>query len=1192
MWKIFKIQLMLRTIHSMRRGLKALLLAGAVLTGAGLARPLSAVQPVALFSNWSCTDANPHIGSNIIFYTAMIQPGAQVSVSVTGSVAGPFGSVTLGSSAFATLPSQTLYVSDGNRAWSVSFVTGNNIVLNNTELVGGPATPLAVADYSALALQAFTAYTGTLIVGGVLVSGAPQAWASVAQITTALNDSGTGADFGAAGDGLWRGSFTVTDMDRIFQNAIVYGYGTDFGVSSDPVAGSSLINIDAQLPRIDQYNFSTNKVNYNGVLYLSALSQGTNVAQPTNALGSFSVTTNKNGTNVTVSIDTDQSGGVSPADKVLPPIAVGTNAINRTGAQTWIGDDGSGNYVPDGSYIVTMGINDSNGVQGVTVTTVVRVTSLRISIQDIVLSPSSLPTSPSFTDSIITRLSYKVVMDRENGGDLAPTLRLLRWFNAGVTNDLNEYITPGAGIPYFTNNDNTVMSLSEMEFLKPDGTTGIAFDSHDLNGAHDTDFDYLELFRGAAGSSAKGITYLLPDASTPDGVGETASPGAIVSVPDGNLGNDWDTVDSLFVTGGTHLAPTRLENNIGYSFRGATPLEGNYRLRLRTFITGLDETFGTIPSTPNIPDPRALSPTAPVFIGAPVHFMPSARPEGGLAGSFRGRGIYTEDTTATLVVSQTLPPTGDTSPPYVLSSNPTASSVVLGSSFDKTHAISVIVRDDESPVSSDRRISSLVLKDPSGNIVQGTSATDGGSPTNQMTIYFYPQNALSIAGNYTLEVNACSVNCMPDTKIPFTVMDVGAPQILGVELTSLSDGIQPLLTNNTSFQGPFNYSSEIAVRLGMGAGTTNTPDWQDSSVQAFEIVGGVAVPYLDFIRVSPLTSTATAPSDQMLHYRFGTPINRNDQFELHISAVSKNANGDFFTNAFVGPRFATQLSTNGLGVYYPFTTTYGLVAPMPLTLTSGGVWITPTAATISLTQPNFGLTGVPTGFKPLSNTASAASTWQLMVAGLGTVSSKLKFLYNASLVPSIILGYDDADIPSGVSEGSLVVYAYDGSWQQVTTNIQAKQSGTTANTFTITPPNGTDSPWAYAIFYPDTSTFISGPTPTPVAFKSTRSFNPIHANAVFRKARFYYGSKPPKEVEVRIFDANGTLVRQLSLGNGVNATDLATDPVYGNSAYFFEWDGRNDAGTLVRNGIYLARWRVTFTDNTTDTAVKPVALIK
>jgi hypothetical protein len=178
-----------------------------------------------------------------------------------------------------------------------------------------------------------------------------------------------------------------------------------------------------------------------------------------------------------------------------------------------------------------------------------------------------------------------------------------------------------------------------------------------------------------------------------------------------------------------------------------------------------------------------------------------------------------------------------------------------------------------------------------------------------------------------------------------------------------------------------------------------------------------------------------------------------------------------------------------------------------------------------------------------------------------------------------------------VTDANLKLRGYTGSaWED--TGVQPDSpASVTGNAFTVLVPDGSQACSVYAIAYPIAGQ-VGVATATPMLFKSTRSFNPNNPNTAFRKAHFYYSSAVPKDVEVKIYDASGTLIKSLGLNAGVDPNDVTTDPISGNSSYFFSWDGHNDNGDTVKNGLYLVRWKVTHVDGSVDTQVKPVALIK
>ncbi|MGD8921619.1 MAG: FlgD immunoglobulin-like domain containing protein, partial [Candidatus Zixiibacteriota bacterium] len=83
-------------------------------------------------------------------------------------------------------------------------------------------------------------------------------------------------------------------------------------------------------------------------------------------------------------------------------------------------------------------------------------------------------------------------------------------------------------------------------------------------------------------------------------------------------------------------------------------------------------------------------------------------------------------------------------------------------------------------------------------------------------------------------------------------------------------------------------------------------------------------------------------------------------------------------------------------------------------------------------------------------------------------------------------------------------------------------------------------------------------------------------------ARFSYVLSEPSAVELRIFTVTGELVHTQKLSLGAEGTSAGEQQ-------FIEWDGRNDDGTMILNGIYVAQLYVRATD---EQAQMKVAVVK
>ncbi len=83
-------------------------------------------------------------------------------------------------------------------------------------------------------------------------------------------------------------------------------------------------------------------------------------------------------------------------------------------------------------------------------------------------------------------------------------------------------------------------------------------------------------------------------------------------------------------------------------------------------------------------------------------------------------------------------------------------------------------------------------------------------------------------------------------------------------------------------------------------------------------------------------------------------------------------------------------------------------------------------------------------------------------------------------------------------------------------------------------------------------------------------------------ARFSYVLSEPSGVELRIFSVTGELVYTQKIPLGADGTSAGEQQ-------FIEWDGRNDDGTIVLNGVYVAQLYVQATD---EQAQMKVAVVK
>lgn len=114
-------------------------------------------------------------------------------------------------------------------------------------------------------------------------------------------------------------------------------------------------------------------------------------------------------------------------------------------------------------------------------------------------------------------------------------------------------------------------------------------------------------------------------------------------------------------------------------------------------------------------------------------------------------------------------------------------------------------------------------------------------------------------------------------------------------------------------------------------------------------------------------------------------------------------------------------------------------------------------------------------------------------------------------------------------------------------------------------------PTAFQSFSHPTRGASNEPPPSPYESALTvdparRSFSPFDPDPVFQTTRFYFNGLPSSVKTLRVLDVRGRTVRTLMESDheigGSDFSGLATGSV--------PWDGRDDGGTIVPLGLYLA----------------------
>lgn len=1136
---------MLTSSESLRQKLRLGLLG--LILGFGLARPLAAAStPVILNVTFGSPDAVQHIGSTMTVFMSAVLPSQTLGVSVTAAPTTTTLTVN-----FSPIPvGGDIYITDGTLVWRAlgAGAGTSSVVLDDSKLFNSGVS--TAGNYTLMANSAFRGYVGTLVTRSV---GGASMVAEIGSFDSlALNDPFDLGTFSA--------DYYVRDLGITVSSGHIYGSATCNGLlaSNAPFQSNVTFELDAVRPQIDHFNLGTSNPNYPGTIYVSAKGRSLGQPDPTNGSARLDITTNKR--SVSVSLVVKQGATVF---RDLPAVTIPSNAVGNNGFRVWDARDNGGNWVADGTYTIYMGISDIYGVQGTTRTANVRVSALRMSIANISASPSRLlPDAVGLIRGNVD-VRYNVVLDSDLPAyDIGPALADLGY--ASPFSSPNNY-------------NSTIVSRAKVSFLDALGTETLkSTETDDRYPLTDEDQDYLAYFRNDPRINP---FYANCYANLP---GPVTGYGERVYVADGNKTNDESGLFNVFspysVSNPTSMSTAKgylisVEGQSGASF-------GSVRLRISEQLNYFNAYYvGDMASTPNFPDPCSATASIGFYRSRPIHFAGTNLP------------VMASDLSVVISAVNGANPVLDTTAPTLLASNPADSSTVAPFTYGPTAPITYSFQDTESGM--DAGPSSLIsVKDPTGAFVAGLASTNGGTAFNSATLSFAPFAPLVLGGDYTVSVQACNQSGLCVIRdFKFNVRDQTAPSVSGEELVLANQpGTTPLSLFQTSPDGPYDSVTEVWATISMPPSSTNTIVWDNCSI-SLEQISGTARTVIPSVRISP--ALGAVPTDGKIKYRITDPITTAGLYEVVVQTLSRDASGTTYAGpaSFTQLRFKTVVNPSALNIRY-LNNQLAMSGTLPITVQAPAATFSASNSDPAARRPDFSSLAVNPNYTPLG---SATNNAIIFTRGGTPITQPMTWDYPAATFLRVSLYYNDTDLPTGVLHSDLKPFGYTGSgWQALSSSTFTQTfTNVTNNAFVIDIPDASPAYAAYAIFYPTSNNnSVALVSPTALPFKSTRSFNPNHANAVYRKARFYYGAKTPKEVEARIFDANGVLIRVLNLGNGINLSDLQTDPAFATSQYFFEWDGRNDSGTLVRNGIYLARWRATFTDNTSDSAVKPVALIK
>jgi hypothetical protein len=479
--------------------------------------------------------------------------------------------------------------------------------------------------------------------------------------------------------------------------------------------------------------------------------------------------------------------------------------------------------------------------------------------------------------------------------------------------------------------------------------------------------------------------------------------------------------------------------------------------------------------------------------------------------------------------------------------------------------------------------------------IPGTVSVARGSDAHEALITFTPFGALTIGGTYTMMVKGSSPGgSISDSTTTFVLQDTATPEVSNIQVLSSIGGTPVSIYPQSGPVTINNSATQIWLTLAIPFTSTNSIKWDSCAISLVPVVNGVDQSALPVKRL-----TTGTPNDNVIRFQISSPIYTAGTYKVQVIAVSQDSAGNTFTgpdSTFSAPLFNILTNNNVISVFLqdPYASSGSnlvlqMIKPLTVNSTQGAVTV---PENIRAGYPST-VASAPTGYAPLVVGSGANQGLAYTMQFFQGLTGLTGLTFNSTSPTTVNMYYYGTDVPSGISQSALALYGYmSGAWVRMSpsTNIGSID----INNYTLSLASTDVLPDYLGIFYPlNVGNVTPTAVPTAIPFNSTRSFNPGHADPVHRKARIYYSEVMVAEVEAKVYNVGGVLIRTLTSGSGsVNLGQFTRDAAYNANRYYFEWDGANDSGTTVKNGIYVVVTRVKLRDGSTKTLKTPLALIK
>lgn len=1014
-----------------------------------------------------------------------------------------------------------MYVYDGERTWEITTYTPNplnasqnTLMINNSTLKSGKNC----SDYFTLQYSTFSVAEGNMVSGG----------SALIDIGTSLYgillyDDGDVSQHNdaVAGDGVYNTKFLVRESYQFnIKNASVVGHFS-FGstkANNDGFISPSKLSIDGIRPSIELVNASPNPCN------------------PETELLQFYYYLTEN-CSVTLKVF---YGSVT----VKTLSATGYYGFNQP--ILWDGLSNTGVMQTDGDFSYRFEITDTAGNTGRSYSGPVKLTTVQV-LTDI------YSIDAKYTNIGVPMTVVKLRVNSELKNATRANLANLGFDYTtgeipGISHDFRNY-------PWL---------YHDVKIYSSSGTLIETFKKDD-SANYDMDWIYknIDSPQFGDGLSMAGNSYSGPDLPVDLCAADT---GTVYTSGDGDETNDWDMAFlNSFTDGAYDDGVFTMSSNFIFYSKSISP--GTYIAAVRGILVGKyilpiynSETSSYI--WEQTPDCGGTTKTIRYY---KLHIMPSYFEDESynVISDERGYGLCSTQRTCSFIVEQDPGvPLPDTTPPQIVaySEYPSDGSIVEPNVLGPSNYLKVMIT-DEGVGAGPTNLSTFTLKDPYGNPVPGQIAWNAGNPgTKSWEVYYIPDNVLTIGGRYS-----------------YTVVPVDANYNIGQSKTftfDIKDTSIPVVTN-MSVQSPSGTISELSPS------TSTQINFLVSKINATIIPGGSA-------DVDWTLSTITVRNNSTGNYINGSVSHTGGTNLLSFTPNTVLSDGNYTV-------FVTTVSKNGYSGVYSYTfyiTTAGITY---INLSGTGENSTTYMIISVFTETTSGIVNsIGNTISPKSITVTAVSspptppgTYAIIGTAVSFTAQNMPLTFNPTLCSATLrMHFTNTDITIlnnlKLSENDLTLWYYDGvAWNRITSISNPVTSG--SDHYIETTITNLSQNTIFALMY-------SVP-PTVVALKkytddlrSDKVFNPEKGNAViyfYDKDGIYLESLlNVKEIKINIYNLYGTLVRTINYPRDSSYFYDYTwlggiTPVY---VSYFLFDGKNDKGANLKNGLYIIKILIKKTD--------------